>query len=851
MVQVEIMGHESRIALGSVVEVVEDPAGRLTFEQVRTEESLKWTPSRQPIPNFGYTDSAYWFRVALSNPAENEMERFLVVAYPLIDDLTLYRLENNQVQQVQTGDTRPFATRPLSNRNFVFPLKLAPKSVTYLYIRTQTEGSTQLPLDLWEPKAFHAMDEEILGSHSIYYGMMLVMVFYNLFLYLSIRESAYLYYVGFVFSFAATQAAMNGVLFQYFYPGLPQLHQFSVLLLVPLSILFTSVFSLRFLKLEQLSQRLTLIMKVSIGLALVTVAGAFVLPYGVSTRLSVALAVPICVTILVAGPYAWYKGNTSARYFVAAWVLLLIGIIMAVLNKFGVIPRNTLTEYGLQWGSALEAVLLSFALADRLNREREARLQAQRAIIDEANRREQAEERLIYQATHHGLNGFPNSSILRVCIENLFRDPAAEPFALVLVHLRRFHEINKTLGHENADQVLKLVSRRLQLCVAESPYALVMENHGNQLHRVAHIDGVTFAVLLSPASEASLGTYLPDLLELLIEPVEFDGLRIDLGIVIGAALSQTHGDDVATLMRHAQIGLDAAERKDCCYAIYARSLDSYSAKRLGLMGDLRKSLQDDELTLNFQPQVDMKQGVVTGLEALIRWNHSQHGFIPPDEFIPMAEATGLIKPLTQWVLEKAVATAVQLLESGFRLTVSVNISAVNLREPLFVKSVSDVLRRFRLPENQLVLEITESAIMADPDLALKVLKELHERGIQIAIDDFGTGQSSLSYIRKLPAQEIKMDKSFVMEMDKVTDDAVIVRTTLSMCHNLGYRMVAEGIENDDVYRLLVEMDCDFAQGYFMARPMPLPALQEWLMVSQWSAGCRKASLGSPLGNPSV
>lgn len=845
MPRVTVAPNVPQIILGRQLAVYEDREGTAGFDQIVNDASLKWLPSLQETPNYGYTDSTFWFKTRFRNTSERPLERLLVVSYPLLDQLTLYRVASSHIDYVVTGDILPFASRPVQSRDFVFPLLLPPGEDVVIYLRARSQGAVQLPISLWEPDAFHIEDAELIGGHSIYYGMLLVMVFYNLFLYFSIREKAYLYYVGFVSLFLIMQTGMNGVLFQYAYPDWPQIHQLSILLAVPLTTLFSCLFTLNFLNLKTLSPRLTRILQGAAVLACLAILGAFILPYSYSTRFSVALVAPISILILISGPLAWKKGNKAARYFVLAWILLLMGTTLAALNKFGLIPRTTLTEYGLQWGSAIEALLLSFALADRLNREREARILAQKAIIEQASLREVAEERLIYQATHHGLIGFPNATLLKKRVEELLGANEVEPFALVLVHLRRFHEINKTLGHDNADQVLKLIARRLAVGVCDSPHVTLIESCGDELHWVAHLDGVTFGFLILPASQSLVGSYVPELMESLVEPIEFDGLRIDLGVMIGVALAPEHGNDAATLMRHAQIGLDVANSRDNGFAIYSPDLDSYSAKRLGLMGDLRKAIQEDELTLSFQPQVNMTLGFVTGLEALVRWQHPQHGFIPPDEFIPMAEATGLIKPLTVWVLERAVSAAVQLLEAGFPLTISVNISAINLREANFVSNVCDILTRYRLPENQLILEITESAIMSDPDLALRVLKDLHEHGVQIAIDDFGTGHSSLSYIRKLPAQEIKIDRSFVMEMDKVNDDAVIVETTLSMCHNLGYRMVAEGIENDDVYRLLERMKCDYAQGYFMARPMPLPALKTWLMDSEWSVrNIRRSSVKS-------
>lgn len=829
---VVLQSQQDSLLLGGRLMYVEDAGSRLTLDQV-VDASTAWTASPNAVPNFGYTDSTFWFHTRLENPDATEQLRYLEISYPLLDDVQLFLArQNGQAESWQTGDRLPFNSRPLAHRGFVFPISWQAGETVDLYLRVSSQGAVQVPVQLWKPEAFFLQDQNKLMAQSIYYGIMMIMVLYNLFLYFSLREKSYLYYVGFVFSFVTMLAAMHGVLFQHVFPSSPKIHEWVILFFVPSTMLFACLFTRSFLDLSTISPWINRYMAFNVGLSLLCMAGAFFVPYAWSTRISVFLVIPASLMIFISGPYAWKKGQKSARFFTIAWLMLLVGTTLAAMNKFGLIPRNFLTENGLQWGSAIEAALLSFALADRFNREREARYREQRLKLQEAERRERAEQRLIYQATHNAVSGFPNGILLRERMDDMLAiGKNVKPFALVLIHLRRFHEINKTLGYANADQLLRQFSFRLNDILGEVEDSLIVEKQGERQRRVANLEGVSFVALFDcSGGTARLQQQLHQLIHDASEPIAFEAMNIDVGLAVGVALAPEHGDEGATLLRNAQIAVDMAHKHKRLFGIYSPDVNPYNARRLSLMGELRKAIDDNKLQLYFQPQMCFENHRITGLEALVRWNHEVHGFIPPDEFIPIAEKTGLIKPLTAWVIDRALET-LKTIPGEDALTVSVNISAVNLREEGFVQAVLQNLQHHGVLPSQLVLEITESAVMGDPEHALQVLNELKSAGIKLSIDDFGTGHSSLSYIKRLPVHEIKIDRSFVMEMDQTTDDRVIVETTLNMCHRLGYKVVAEGIENEAIFNALEHMHCDYAQGYYLARPLPQADLLAWLATT--------------------
>jgi EAL domain-containing protein (putative c-di-GMP-specific phosphodiesterase class I) len=271
-----------------------------------------------------------------------------------------------------------------------------------------------------------------------------------------------------------------------------------------------------------------------------------------------------------------------------------------------------------------------------------------------------------------------------------------------------------------------------------------------------------------------------------------------------------------------------AKESRCGVAAYSAERDHNSADRLSLVGELRQALDDGALTLHYQPKVCLRDGSLLGVEALVRWQHPQRGFIPPDQFIPLAEQTGLIEPLTHWVLNAALAQCRAWRDMGLTLGVAVNLSTRTLHDPSLPELVTALLHKHGIAAEQLRLEVTESVIMYDPDRVSEVLARLTQMGVRFSIDDFGTGYSSLGYLRRLPVDELKIDKSFVLEMTTDESDALIVRSTIDLAHNLGLRVVAEGIENLETYRQLARLGCDMAQGFYLGRPMAPAALEYWL-----------------------
>ncbi len=784
-----------------------------------------WTPVQGDVVNFGYTRQAFWYRLPVENAVGQPVERLLEITYPLLDHVEFYHVRDGElVSGYRTGDQYPFGSRAMQHRTFVFPVPLEPESSSRVYLRVTTSGSHQVPLVLWKPEAFYEANEADMVGRSMFYGMLLIIVIFNVFLYAVLRERSYLYYILTNATLLVLMASLHGMAFQFLYPQQPELNERVTLVASAMIALFFSLFARTFLNITRdMRFRRLVFHALTVATGLNTVA-AFFLSYDLSTRLSVSLAGIVSLVMFVIGLMMVMQGHRAARYFMGAWIMLLVGSMGWILLIAGIAPVNFLTRYGVELGAVSQAMVLTFALGQRFNDEQRARLKAMKE-------RESMEQDLLEQAQHHGLTGLPERNLLEVvlerCIERVDRTGDSS-LALVLIHFRGFDDINKTLGHENADQLLYQLAWRMNDVVLGLPDSVVIEEAASGPCTVAHVEGITFACAFHPRQTNAMPDQMTALVNALREPVEFRGLSLDMRMVGGCSFYPEDSGDITTLLRHAFIAFDQAESGVNHVAVYTEAINPYSERRLTLMTELRRAIGEDGLELHFQPQVRLSSGEICGFEVLLRWNHPEYGFIPPDEFIPMAEQTGLIRPLTRWVLDRALLFGASMDAAGYPVRISVNISALNLEEPAFAEQVLGVLERHGLPTGRLILEVTETATMVNPVAALQALRGLYDAGIRLAIDDFGTGYSSLSYIRKLPVHEIKIDRSFVMEMDANRDDATIVRTTINMCHDLGFEVVAEGVESDDTSQLLRNMQCDIVQGYHLARPMPEEDVASWL-----------------------
>lgn len=427
---------------------------------------------------------------------------------------------------------------------------------------------------------------------------------------------------------------------------------------------------------------------------------------------------------------------------------------------------------------------------------------------------------LEHLALYDQLTQLPNRSLVQDRLQQALLSAGRERgnVAVLVVDLDRFKDVNESLGHAAGDRVLIDVAARFQGLLQPAD-------------TLGRLGGDEFALVVPNAGAQQAEGLAGALLRALESDVDIDGTRFSVSASIGIALYPTHGQDIGELLKHADSAMYSAKRTRFGYSVYTAGQEEAEPGRLSLAGDLRQALIAREFELYLQPKIDLRSGMLCGAEALARWSHPRRGFVPPDEFIPVMEQTGLIRPFTLWAIERGLQHCARWHALGRPFPVAVNVSLENLIDPQFPDQVIALLHRTDVEPTCLVMEITESVFLSEHAKLRNVLVRLRGHGVQFSIDDFGTGHSSLSRLKKLPVSELKIDKSFVKDMERNRDDAVIVRSTVDLAHNLGLAVIAEGVETAATLEMLREMGCDQIQGYFISRPLPPDDFDRYLTES--------------------
>jgi len=424
---------------------------------------------------------------------------------------------------------------------------------------------------------------------------------------------------------------------------------------------------------------------------------------------------------------------------------------------------------------------------------------------------------LKYMAHHDPLTGLSNRSVLHNVFRNEVINAGCDSAVLFLFDLDRFKEINDTFGHHTGDKILKLIGPRLEVC-AEGYKSVVSRLGGDEFTVMIHC---------APGKDKIL-KIAEDFLENIRKPFVIDSMDLEIDASIGISLYPEHGQDSHELLRFADVAMYEAKHKGGGINFYDKTKDLNSPERLALTANLSSAVRKGEMVLHYQPKVDLSNGNVTGFEALVRWQHPELGLLYPDEFIPLAEVTDAIHHLTENVLLMALDQQVKWREAGHDYSVAVNLSARNLMSERCIGRLKDMLLKYDIKPGKLELEITETALMHDPDKAVSLLNQIHDLGISLSIDDFGTGYSSLYYLRQLPIDSLKIDRVFVKDMLRNNQDAIIVRSTIGLAHNLNLNVIAEGVEDEETLQSLRMMTCDLIQGYHISRPKAWDEIEKWL-----------------------
>lgn len=423
------------------------------------------------------------------------------------------------------------------------------------------------------------------------------------------------------------------------------------------------------------------------------------------------------------------------------------------------------------------------------------------------------EEAITHRANHDPLTDLPNRNVLKTTLEVLAKQQ--QPFSVFQLNLSRLKDVNETLGRDVGDWLIKTTGQRLTTI--------------EQFQLVCHLGGDEF-VLIATRALSENKNYLVDCVhQALEENCQYQGISLQLQVRIGIASVPEHCHDTKSVLQMADTALHHCNKVNQQVQVYHPDFDVNSVERLNLINDLKNAIIDDQLELHFQPKMNLASGIITHVEALVRWQHPTLGMVPPDNFIHIAEQTGQINALTQWVFIESLKQYKAWYAEGLDINIAINISAENLKDGDFYDFICQKITHYQVPETKVTLEVTESAVVDDPESAIAVLQRFKDRGIKLSIDDYGTGYSSLAQLKQLPVHELKIDKSFVQRLVEDTDDQIIVRSTIELAHNMGLSVVAEGIEDEYSLDWLAKHQCELAQGYFISRPKPAKELTPWLL----------------------
>ena len=446
------------------------------------------------------------------------------------------------------------------------------------------------------------------------------------------------------------------------------------------------------------------------------------------------------------------------------------------------------------------------------------------AILRDITAAKDHEAKLRHLAWHDSLTELPNRLLLKDRLDQALRIAHRSKTALnlAILDLDRFKEVNDTLGHQVGDALLVLVAKRLRESLREGD-------------TVARLGGDEFAILLPQRDDGTSAFDVAERIQCsLNKPFSLAGcVSLEIGVSIGLARYPDDADTGSKLMQCADVAMYDAKRHATGIEHYDPAKDLNSIRTLVLSGGLRQAIEQDQLLVVYQPKLDLKSGIIRSFEVLARWQHPEHGMIPPDEFVPQAEESGNIVPFTRWTIERTLTDLGRWRDEGLAFSFAINLSPRSLHSRETLAFIGTLLERSDIAPSRITLELTETAVMLDPAGALERLERLHKLGLRLSIDDFGTGYSSLSLLRRLPLDEIKIDKSFVENMTNSPQDRVIVGSTIDLAHNLGLEVVAEGVETQEQMALLKELGCDIIQGFLIAEPIESERLLDWASRSQW------------------
>jgi EAL domain-containing protein (putative c-di-GMP-specific phosphodiesterase class I)/GGDEF domain-containing protein len=792
-----------------------DTSQELTLDQLLADKSALVKQPLSEIP-WSYTQQTYWIHFVIRNNNQHGVDIVSHFSNPMLEQLTVYQvLANKRVKEKKLG----WQASNLNRLNRSIPsyeMRLEQKETVELYIRIATEGVAKTPINLYLKDDFYNLVRFTFLIWGSFIGILVAIALYNLVLFLGLKDSVYLLYVGYITSILMMLGVVIGF-GHYIWPeSLLRIFHGNMAAIGVLIIIFVMSFALSFFNARHNKTRTVRFCNCYLIYLIVFAFISLFLPEYIVAPfffLNMALLYPATISLIV----QQYKINHLwAKLYVVSWVPLILGATFQPLGLLGIIEDSFIIHHALMIGVLFEIIIIAMALASRMQYKK---------------------EKTIYNVTHEPETQLANTHLLEIKMKELFKHDT--DFAVCIIEITGFSSLLPYISNADNNDLTLMVAHTIEKTLRHKDNFMVLEYNKNKTIKLAKINEGVFAVLVdvnftSHKEHECLKTQMASLQGDVAKGAQIRKLFINLSTRVGVSRLEKQKEVLPSdIIKQAYQALEKGAREGVEFSVYHQEEALNVAKRLELASDLQQALRNNELQLFHQPQIDINKNTVDGSEVLLRWKHKYYGFIAPDVFIKLAEDTGIINELTLWVADRACRDLEEIINLGYaNYNVSVNISGKDISEPNFLTHIKEIISQYDIPIFSLTFELTESVMVNDFNHLSHIMNELASMGIHVAIDDYGTGYSSLLYISQLPFNELKIDKSFIKDLESSERDLTIVRTTIEMAKNLGLKIVAEGIESKAVGEILKRHGCNIAQGYYYQKPIEFSQYLSWLAQYQ-------------------
>ena len=762
---------------------------------------------------WSFEQQAYWLKLQLHSSQDQKQNLVLHLDNLMLEQLNVYQLDkDNQVMQIHNlgWQNQELSREQRSMPHIAFTLE--PNQHHQFYIRIKTEGIAKTPIGIYLQDDFTRLSQFIFLLWGIFSGILIMTAMYNLVLYIGLKDPIYLVYVGYILSILMMYGVVIGF-GHYIWPeSIIRLIREHIVTANTVALIFTVSFALLFFNAQNKKNKVAYFALGYLASLILLAVVSWWLPEYVAAPLffiSMLFMYPLAFMLIA----KQFSTNFSwAKLYMLSWIPLILGGSAQPMELMGVLPYSFFIHHALMIGVLIEIVLMAIALADRMRHKKEVAL---------------------YDATHHPETLLPNNNLFEQSLQNHL--DRSNDIALCFIEITEFHTLLPYISHADNDDITIMMATNIERQMHDNANFLDVELKQNTPVKLAKMKEGIFGLIFREdnvhENTPSLTIQLQSMQDAVAKGVHINDLFINLSTRIGVSLFSYENENPspAEMIKQAYQALEQCKRTESFVSYYQKEAEFNIAKRLALAADLQQALNTNTLELYHQPQIQLDDGCVDGSEVLLRWQHSQFGFIAPDVFIELAEATGIINDLTLWVIDTACQHLVKLIEQGYpNHNISINISGKDIGEIYFLANVKEILNRYDIPLERLTFELTESVMVNDFHHLSQVMEELSSMGINVSIDDYGTGYSSLVYISQLPFHELKIDKSFIIPLMQSTRNKTIVKATVDMANSLNLKVVAEGVESAEIEAELKQHACHLAQGFFYSKPLSFKKYLSWI-----------------------